>query len=107
MEMDFAGHRRIMGESTWLWLMLVYYSEQSNAEWWPVSSAAMISDEQLGSNLEVTAATAKKWRKRLEAAGMIRTERVQPGKWKIWVLNANQPGQQSFQMPLCPSALVH
>lgn len=105
--MELAKHRRIMGESMWLWLLLVYYSEQSIAEWWSVSSAGLITDEQLGFNLEVSAATAKKWRKRLEAAAMIRTELVQPGRRKIWVFNANHLGQKSLPMPERPPGLVH
>lgn len=44
--------------------------------------------EQLAYRLDMTAATIKRWRKRLERLGHVRTELVRPRYRKMWLANA-------------------
>ena len=68
----FSSHATVR-DAVWLWLWLWTYTKPFNAEWQPVSDGLPISDAQIAFNLDVSVETVRKWRKRLERLGFIRT----------------------------------
>jgi hypothetical protein len=107
--MEIGPMRRQVEQAVWLLLLLHHYANQEGDEiWWPVCGGAPISDERIAVFLDVRAATAQKFRKRLERTGYIRTEPATPLHRKFWVLNLDQATEKK-SMPdiFLTSKLVH
>lgn len=107
--MEIGARRRAIGDAIWLWVLLGQYATESNEDWWLVGGGEQISDERLAVYLDVSAAIAKKWRKRLEGLGMIRTEMIRPLQRKFWLRNPDKMEQATaLEKTLLPmSKLVH
>ena len=88
---EIGPRRRMLGESLWLYclLMLSTSAQPPDVPWWPVCDGAPVSDERIAVFLDVTAGTARKWRLRLEKAGLIRSEPLTPLHRRFWVANAD------------------
>jgi hypothetical protein len=107
---EIGARRRLLGESLWLYclLMLSATTQEATDPWWPVCGGAPISDERIAVFLDVGAATARKWRRRLEKDGLIRSEPSTPLHRRIWVANVNPvETQKALQEQLPLSNLVH
>ena len=74
----------------YLWSLLGAYCPVANVRWQPVFGGAAYCDEFLACNLGVAASTIRAWRRRLEAAGFIRTETIGRSR-KFWMLNPSVP----------------
>lgn len=107
---EIGPQRRKLGESIWLYLLLIVHATQAEGPWWPVCASAPISDERLAVFLDVAAPTVREWRQKLERAGFVRSEPSGlPLHRRFWVavnLNPLEHGSpQDLQLPL--SRLVH
>ena len=71
---EIGPQRRKLGDAIWLYVLLMLYTSKADGSWWPVCDAAPISDERLAVFLDVSAATARRWRLLLTKEGLIRTE---------------------------------
>jgi hypothetical protein len=71
---EIGPQRRKLGDAIWLYVLLMLYTSKVDGSWWPVGDAAPISDERPAVFLDVSAATARRWRLRLTKEGLIRTE---------------------------------
>jgi hypothetical protein len=87
-------------DALWLWLWLWVYTKPVNAEWQPVSGGFAISDAQIAFNLDVSVETVRRWRRRLERLGFIRTELVRPRCRKFWLVKPTGPEQSLLEVPV-------
>src|SRR5665213_379180 len=79
--------RPVLRECIWLWLYLFWRTDvvAREGKWWPVVGS--LTDEDLAIDLAVSSATARRWRKRLEKAGLIRTVERKSRMRRIEFLN--------------------
>jgi hypothetical protein len=77
-----------------IWLLLTYYAHcrDDGSEWLPVLDGQAVVDEDAAQAMSVSVHTVIRWRKRLEAAGVIITER-QPRGFAIWAKMPWRSGQ--------------
>jgi hypothetical protein len=98
----FANHGTVR-DAVWLWLWLWTYTKPLNAEWQPVSDGLAISDVQIAWNLDVSVETVRRWRRRLERFGFIRTELVRPRHRRFWLVKPAGPEQALLEAPVAAS----
>lgn len=92
---DILGSRHSVGPALFLWeYLLCNNTKLIDAPWMPVADGIWISDEQLAYRLDVTAPTIKRWRRRLEQLGYLRTELVRRRYRKFWLANAYASSQE-------------
>lgn len=103
-------YRAQIREAFWLWWLLSIHTAPSAEQWWRSGDGAY-SDENIASALDVPVATARRWRLRLEKAGLIRTFLVTPRKRRFEMLNLSFPNQQLAgaceQAPALPVGFVN
>jgi len=107
---EIGPRRRALGESIWLYCLLVLSTtaQEANEPWWSVCDGAPISDGRLAVFLDVTESTAKKWRLRLEKDGLVRSEPLMPLHRRLWVANVNPVEiQKALREQLPQSKVVH
>jgi len=83
-------YRTEIREAFWLWWLLSVYTVPSAERWWRVNDGSgdgAYSDENIASALDVPVATARRWRMKLETAGLIRTFLVARRKRRFEMLN--------------------
>ena len=86
--MDILEKRPALENAIWLWLLLNRHASMKASEkWWSVNSGTGYNDETLAAALNVSSATARKWRVRLERAGLIRSFPGTPRKRSFAILN--------------------
>ena len=92
MKINMFDYREALGEGIWLWHLLNTGAKVSNELWWDVGDEAF-ADEDLAVSLRIAAATARRWRVKLEATGLIRSFPVGRHTRKIQVrfLNYTEP----------------
>lgn len=95
----FTSHGTVR-DAVWLWAWLLSYTKLVNAEWQPVSDGFAISDVQIAWNLDVSVETVRRWRRRLERLGFIRTELVKPRCRKFWLVKPAGPEQSLLEVPV-------
>jgi predicted ArsR family transcriptional regulator len=82
-------------EAIYLWLLLGTCVPDTGDQWLVVANGNGVSDEELAMRLDIPAATARKWRKKLEAVGAIRTTQVGPRTRRFELFNfAAQPAEE-------------
>jgi|SRR5579872_1464802 len=81
--------RQVLGGAIWLWELCNACSRYSPEQWWPVAGGQALPDEQLAENLEVSAATARRWRTRLEKNGLLRSFPESGLKRRLEIRNIN------------------
>lgn len=78
--------RKAMGQAVWLFLLYGNNArEASDHAWAPVSRGQPIRDSQAADVLKAPIHTVIRWRRRLQEAGVIRTEVCRGGGLKVWV----------------------
>jgi hypothetical protein len=86
---DILSCRHSIGSALWLYSYLLSNTQVVDLPWMPVAGGIWVSDEQLAYRVDVTTATIKRWRKKLEKHGYLHTEVVQPRFRRMWLANAN------------------
>lgn len=84
---EILGNRDAVGSSVWLWLYLSNYTDLANQRWQTVLSGGVVTDEQIAFHLDVSAGQIRRWRRRLENLGYIKTELVSPRHRRFWLSN--------------------
>jgi hypothetical protein len=82
----FTEYRAEVGQAVWLFWNLYVFAAQSPEKWWSVHGGAY-SDEGVAASLDVSTATARRWRVKLEQAGLIRTFPVTRRRRRFEILN--------------------
>lgn len=91
---DILACRHSIGSALWLYDYLLSNTQVVDLPWMPVAGGIWVTDEQLSYRLDVTTATIKRWRKKLEKFGYLHTELVVPRHRKFWIANANASTRQ-------------
>jgi|SRR5580692_490403 hypothetical protein len=107
MNMPILARHHTVGTALWLYEYLREHAKQTEAEWMPVADGLWITDTQLAYRLDVTEATVRRWRKRLERLGYAYTELVRPRYRKFWLANPNALAKQQAQLQAPMSGLVN
>ncbi len=97
--MNLPGYRRAVGAAIWLFILLSAHAQETDDLWKLVAEGRSVCDEELAIQLGVRAPTARRWRKKLEKAGLLRCARSEPGYFILHILNvdaaeAAKPGEE-------------
>jgi predicted DNA-binding transcriptional regulator len=92
--------RGTVRDALWLWAWLLSHTKLVNVEWQPVADGFAITDEQIAWNLDVSADTVRRWRRRLERLGFIRTELVRPRHRRFWLVKPGGPEKALLEAPV-------
>jgi hypothetical protein len=109
MNLPILARHHSVGAALWLYEYLRDNTKAIDAAWMPVADGIEITDEQLAYRLDVTAATIKRWRERLERLGYVFSELMRPRHRRMWIANENaRPRrEQSFLQASAANGLVN
>jgi hypothetical protein len=80
----------------WLWLLLTGYAQEGPAEWALVSHGNPLCDTELALHLRCPEDTVRRWRERLEGAGLIRCTLLEPRYRRIELRNLNATPESAY-----------
>jgi hypothetical protein len=102
----FSNHGTVR-DALWLWAWLLSYTKLVNAEWQPVADGNAIPDSQIAWNLDVSVETVRRWRRRLERLGFIRTQVVRPRHRRYWMVRVQPTDPARSLMETAASGMVN
>lgn len=82
--MNVRGLRSQIGDALWLLLLFRLHAIPVNNREFYFCNGGPVSDAGCAAALEVSEATARRWRRRLEQEDLIRTERVSRHRFNCW-----------------------
>lgn len=90
--MRLLDHRKAMGPAVWLFLLYRNNTDEpEDPVWAPVLRLRPIRDSQAAEVLKVPVHTVRRWRRRLERVGMIKTSTCRGAGLKILVRHSGLP----------------
>ncbi len=95
-------YRHEIGPAAWLLVLYWQHSTPTNdPDWCPVANGERVLDSNAANNLKVSVRTAIRWRLRLRDSGLIYTEQLTGGGFRIELLRFDQPDvpQRSTRRP--------